>query len=67
MEGIFQSFPAGRFLTVNPAFARMLGYASPEEMIAAITDIARARALSLRLSELAKERNVLTGQIERVW
>ena len=39
MEGIFQSTPEGRFLTVNPAFARMLGYESPEELIAKITDI----------------------------
>ncbi|MFH2039762.1 MAG: PAS domain S-box protein, partial [Chloroflexota bacterium] len=39
MEGIFQSTPEGRFLTVNRAFARMLGYESPEEIIAKITDI----------------------------
>lgn len=38
-EGIFQSTPQGRFLTVNPAFARMLGYASPEELVSTITDI----------------------------
>jgi PAS domain S-box-containing protein len=38
-EGIFQSTPEGRFLSVNPAFARIFGYASPEEMIAAVTDI----------------------------
>src|SRR3970040_1997761 len=40
MEGIFQSTPQGRFITVNPAFARMLGYESPEELIATVTDIA---------------------------
>ncbi len=40
IEGIYQSLPAGRFLTVNPAFAAMMGYASPREMIDAITDIA---------------------------
>lgn len=39
LEGIFQSTPEGRFLAVNPAFARMLGYESPEELIASITDI----------------------------
>lgn len=37
--GIFQSTPEGRFLTVNPAFARMLGYGSPEELLQSITDI----------------------------
>ncbi|MGB8582579.1 MAG: ATP-binding protein [Candidatus Sulfotelmatobacter sp.] len=37
--GIFQSTPEGRFLSVNPAMALMLGYASPAEMMAAVTDI----------------------------
>ncbi len=38
--GIFQSSPEGRFLSVNPATARMCGYDSPEQMVADITDIA---------------------------
>ncbi len=38
--GIFQSSPDGRLIRVNAAFAAMHGYASPEEMIAATTDIA---------------------------
>jgi PAS domain S-box-containing protein len=37
--GIFQSTPRGRLLSVNPALARMHGYDSPEEMVAAITDM----------------------------
>jgi PAS domain S-box-containing protein len=37
--GIFHSLPEGRFLRVNPALARMLGYASPEEMVALVTNI----------------------------
>jgi two-component system, cell cycle sensor histidine kinase and response regulator CckA len=37
--GIFQSTPEGRFLTVNPAFARMLGYDSAEELLQTISDI----------------------------
>ena len=37
--GIFHSIPEGRFLTVNPAFATMLGYASPDELIECITNI----------------------------
>ncbi len=32
-EGIFQSSLDGRFLTVNPALVRMLGYASQEELL----------------------------------
>jgi PAS domain S-box-containing protein len=41
LEGIYQSTPDGHFLTVNPALARMLGYTSPEEMLADVTDIGR--------------------------
>jgi PAS domain S-box-containing protein len=38
-EGIFQSHLTGRFLKVNPAMARIYGYASPQEMVDSITDI----------------------------
>ena len=38
--GIFTSTLEGRFLSVNPALARMLGYESPQDMIDSITDIA---------------------------
>ena len=41
LDGIFQSTSGGRFLTVNPALARMWGYESPEDLISSITDIAR--------------------------
>lgn len=34
VEGIFQSTPSGDFLNVNPAYARMFGYDSPEEFLA---------------------------------
>jgi len=37
-EGIFQS-AGDRFLSVNPSFARMLGFASPEEMMSEVNDI----------------------------
>ena len=37
--GIFQSTPAGRLLSVNPALARMHGYDTPEEMVAGIADM----------------------------
>ena len=37
--GIFQSSPEGRFLTVNPAFAGILGYDSPEDLIDSIGDM----------------------------
>jgi PAS domain S-box-containing protein len=38
--GFFQSTPEGRFLGVNPAFAKMLGYESPEELVSSVSDIA---------------------------
>lgn len=38
--GIFPSVPEGRFLAVNPALVRMLGYSSPEELVGAASDIA---------------------------
>jgi PAS domain S-box-containing protein len=38
--GVFQSTPEGKIVTVNPAFARMFGYASPDELMAMVTDIA---------------------------
>ena len=40
VEGIFRSRPDGRLICVNPAFAKIFGYHSPEEVLASITDIA---------------------------
>ena len=39
IEGIFQSTPEGRFITVNPAMARILGYDSPKEVVQHVSDI----------------------------
>ena len=39
-NGIFQASLDGRFLTVNPAQAHILGYESPEALMSAVTDIA---------------------------
>jgi len=41
VEGFFESTPEGRFVTVNPAMARIAGYASPDEMIRSINDIGK--------------------------
>jgi len=39
IEGIFQTSPEGRYLSANPALARIYGYESPEALIAALQDI----------------------------
>jgi len=39
LEGIFQTTRDGHFLSANPALARMYGYGSPDEVVAALTDI----------------------------
>ncbi|WP_156932936.1 sensor histidine kinase [Desulfonatronum lacustre] len=56
--GIFTSVPEGRYVSLNPAMARMYGYESPEEMLTLIRDIATQvyvdpadRELLLRLLE----------------
>ncbi|MCX5813530.1 MAG: PAS domain S-box protein [Proteobacteria bacterium] len=41
VEGIFQTTLEGTFIDVNPAFARIFGYSSPEVLIETITDIGR--------------------------
>ena len=42
VEGIFQTTPGGgRFISVNPAYAQLVGFPSPEEMIASVTDISQ--------------------------
>jgi PAS domain S-box-containing protein len=39
IEGIFQSTLEGRYLSVNPAFAKIMGYDTPETLLASINDI----------------------------
>ncbi|HEY1263059.1 MAG TPA: PAS domain S-box protein [Terriglobales bacterium] len=38
-EGIYQTTPEGRYLSANPALARMLGYETPGELIEARLDL----------------------------
>ena len=39
--GVFQTTPDGSFMSANNALARILGYASAEELLSSVTDIAR--------------------------
>ncbi len=41
IEGVFQTSVDGRFLSANPALARVHGYDSPQELINSITDISK--------------------------
>ena len=40
LEGMFQTTAEGRIITANPALAKMLGFDSPEDVIASVTDAA---------------------------
>lgn len=39
VEGIFQTTPDGKYISANPALARLYGYPSVAEMMCALTDI----------------------------
>lgn len=41
VDGIFQTTLDGKYLSANPALARIYGYDSPEEMMAALTHVDR--------------------------
>jgi PAS domain S-box-containing protein len=41
MEGIYRTSTAGAILDANPAFARMFGFDSPQEVILTVTDVGR--------------------------
>lgn len=62
-EGIFRSTSDGRFVSANPAVARMLGYDSPEELISAVKDIGVQVYIDpddrVRLTRLLKKEGVL--------
>jgi PAS domain S-box-containing protein len=39
VEGMFQTTPSGQIISANPAMARILGYQSPGELMASVTDL----------------------------
>jgi PAS domain S-box-containing protein len=64
IEGIYQSTPEERLLSVNPAFARMCGYGSPEEMTASITHIGQQLYVDPREREKWKRLLAVNGVVE---
>ena len=39
LEGIYRTSQDGRFVSANPAMARIFGYSSPDELMESITDV----------------------------
>ena len=39
VDGIFQTTPEGKYISANPALARIYGYSSPAELISQITNV----------------------------
>ena len=64
IEGIFQSTPEGKFLSVNPALARIFGYDSPEELIASISDIEQIIYVDPKRREEFKQLIEAQGSVE---
>ena len=64
VEGIFQTTPEGRFLSVNPSMARILGYDSAEDLMEGITDIGEQLHVSperrLEFIRLMRNRETVT-------
>jgi len=65
VEGIFQTTPDGRFINVNPALARMMGFDSPDQMIKTFTDIAKHHYVipeeRMRYKNLLEEHDLVRG------
>ena len=64
VEGIYQSTQDGRYLNVNPAFARICGYDSPEEITSSITDIGTQLYVNPQDREKWKEFLAARGTVE---
>jgi PAS domain S-box-containing protein len=68
-EGIFQTGIEGRILSCNPATASILGYESPDELIASVTDIERQLYVNPKRREellemLRDQENVKNFEVE---
>lgn len=62
--GIFHSSPAGKFIEVNPALAKMLGYETPQQVVENIKDIAREVYVHTSKRSGIVSETLHSGQIE---
>jgi diguanylate cyclase (GGDEF)-like protein/PAS domain S-box-containing protein len=64
IEGMFEATPEGRYLDVNPALARMMGYATPAELTAAVNAVGHQHYVDAdRHHEIANQLS-LKGAVE---
>jgi PAS domain S-box-containing protein len=69
-EGISQSTPQGRFISANPALAKICGYESPAALMQQVTDIStQVYARSGRRAEVLKavEKDGTVADVESEW
>lgn len=69
LEGLFQNSVRGRFLSANPAMANILGYDSPEELIATTNNIKNQLFVNPDISEelittMAEQGNVSGYEVQ---
>src|SRR5215470_1325569 len=64
--GAFQSTPDGRLLLANPKFAFMLGYDSPQDLIASVTNLAHQVHVDPEARAAFQARLALEGRAEGV-
>jgi sigma-B regulation protein RsbU (phosphoserine phosphatase) len=71
VEGIFQTTPDGRYLSANPALARIYGHSSPEDLVNAVTNISKDLYVDPQTREefvrLMEKHDVVSGFESRVY
>jgi PAS domain S-box-containing protein len=63
VEGIFQSTANGRYVSANPAMARMLGYDSEEALVGSVSDIGKQLYVEPEQREEYLQRLIDGGQV----
>jgi len=51
VDGIYQTTPQGRFVSANPAMARILGYDSAQELMATVKNISKQVYISKKVRD----------------